>query len=147
VSETSIITNPDTDPHSYEPTAADARTVAAAQYVIANGIGYDTWTGKLLAANPAAGRQATVVGELLGLKEGDNPHRWYSPGDVHTVIEKITADYKKLDPGDSAYFDQQKATFENTTLAPYNPLIATFQQWMTTELQGIQTALAQAAGK
>src|SRR5690349_15479922 len=36
VKVTSIITNPDTDPHDYEPTAADARTVAGAQYAIVN---------------------------------------------------------------------------------------------------------------
>src|SRR5579884_1088416 len=46
----SIIVNPDTDPHSYEPTASDARTLASAQLVIVNGIGYDLWASKLLAA-------------------------------------------------------------------------------------------------
>jgi zinc/manganese transport system substrate-binding protein len=127
VNETSIITNPDTDPHDYEPTAANARTIASAQYVITNGIGYDTWTTKLLAANPVPGRQSLVVGDLVGLKAGDNPHRWYSPGDVHKVIEKITADYKKLDPADAAYFDTQKNTFENQTLGTYNQLISTIK--------------------
>jgi zinc/manganese transport system substrate-binding protein len=127
VTETSIIDNPDTDPHDYEPTAADARSVASAQFVIANGIGYDAWTSKLLAANPAQSRQELVVGDLVGLKDGDNPHRWYSPADVHTVIEKITATYKQLDPADAAYFDTQKTTFENKTLASYNQLIATIK--------------------
>ncbi|WP_327021942.1 metal ABC transporter solute-binding protein, Zn/Mn family [Mycobacterium tilburgii] len=41
VQETSIIINPNTDPHSYEPSAADARTVSDATVVIENGIGYD----------------------------------------------------------------------------------------------------------
>jgi zinc/manganese transport system substrate-binding protein len=127
VTETSIISNPDTDPHDYEPTAADARTAASAQFVIANGLGYDAWTSKLLAANPAQGRQELVVGDLLGLKVGDNPHRWYSPADVHTVIEKITATYKQLDPADAAYFDAQKTTFESKTLAPYDQLISTIK--------------------
>src|ERR1700692_1622352 len=45
----SIITTPNTDPHVYEPTAADARTVAGAQLVIENGIGYDPWVKKFLA--------------------------------------------------------------------------------------------------
>ena len=48
----SIIVNPDTDPHSYEPTAEDARTMAGAQLAIVNGVGYDDWASKLLAANP-----------------------------------------------------------------------------------------------
>ncbi|GGX42440.1 metal ABC transporter solute-binding protein, Zn/Mn family [Streptomyces noursei] len=124
VKVTSIITNPDTDPHDYEPTAADARTVAGAQYAIVNGIGYDAWADKLLASNSGSGRTELKVGDLVGVKPGGNPHRWYSPADVHKVIEKITADYKKLDPADAASFDQQKTTFETKTLAGYDKLIA-----------------------
>jgi zinc/manganese transport system substrate-binding protein len=124
VKVTSIITNPDTDPHDYEPTANDARTVAGAQYAIVNGIGYDTWADKLLAANPGNNRTELKIGDLVKVKPGGNPHRWYSPDDVHQVIEKITADYKKIDPADAAYFDQQKNTFETKTLADYNKLIA-----------------------
>ncbi|MER6571662.1 zinc ABC transporter substrate-binding protein [Streptomyces sp. NPDC001093] len=124
VKVTSIINNPNTDPHDYEPTAADARTVAGAQYAIVNGIGYDAWADKLLAANPGSGRTELKVGDLVGIKPGGNPHRWYSPANVHQVIEKITADYKKADPADASYFDQQKTTFETKTLAGYNKLIA-----------------------
>jgi zinc/manganese transport system substrate-binding protein len=124
VKVTSIINNPDADPHSYEPTAADARTVAAAQYTIVNGIGYDAWVDKLLAANPADGRTDLKVGDLVGIQPGGNPHRWYSPADVHKVIDKITADYKSLDPGDAADFDKLKAGFESTGLAQYNRLIS-----------------------
>ncbi|GAA1886746.1 metal ABC transporter solute-binding protein, Zn/Mn family [Streptantibioticus ferralitis] len=124
VKVTSVITNPDTDPHSYEPTAADGRTVASAQYAIVNGIGYDAWADKLLAANPADSRGELKVGDLVGVKPGGNPHRWYSPDDVHQVIEKITADYKKIDPANAAYFDQRKNTFESKTLSAYNQLIA-----------------------
>ncbi|WP_329570683.1 metal ABC transporter solute-binding protein, Zn/Mn family [Kitasatospora sp. NBC_01266] len=124
VKVTSIITNPDTDPHSYEPTAADGRTIADADFVITNGIGYDAWSDKLLATNPASGRTALKVGDLLGLKEGDNPHQWYSADSLHKVIDQITADYKKLDPADAAYFDAQQATFTTKTLAQYNQLEA-----------------------
>ncbi|UWE10368.1 metal ABC transporter solute-binding protein, Zn/Mn family [Actinacidiphila bryophytorum] len=124
VKVTSIINNPDADPHDYEPTAGDARTVAGAQYTIVNGIGYDSWADKLLAANPGAVRTDLKVGDLVGIKPGGNPHRWYSPGDVHRVVEQITADYKKLDPADAADFDKLKNTFETQTLAPYNQLIS-----------------------
>ncbi|MFE9493351.1 metal ABC transporter solute-binding protein, Zn/Mn family [Streptomyces collinus] len=124
VKVTNIINNPDADPHDYEPTAADARSVAGAQYTIVNGIGYDAWADKLLAANPGTGRIQLKVGDLVGIKPGGNPHRWYSPDNVHQVIENITADYKKIDPADASYFDQQKKTFETKTLAGYNKLIA-----------------------
>ncbi|MFI8460960.1 metal ABC transporter solute-binding protein, Zn/Mn family [Kitasatospora sp. NPDC085464] len=124
VKVTNIISNPDADPHDYEPTAGDARTVAGARYVVVNGVGYDAWATKLLAANPVSGRTMLTVGELVGVKEGGNPHRWYSPSDVHRVIEQITADYKRIDPADAAYFDRQKTAFESQALGRYNQLIS-----------------------
>ncbi|WP_431040853.1 metal ABC transporter solute-binding protein, Zn/Mn family [Streptomyces sp. P1-3] len=124
VDTTSIIDNPDADPHDYEPTAADARTVADARYVIVNGAGYDAWAPKLLAANPVEGRTVLTVGDLVGVGEGGNPHLWYSPEYVHRVIDRVTADYKKLAPDDAAYFDKRKQTFEDRTLARYNELIS-----------------------
>jgi zinc/manganese transport system substrate-binding protein len=127
VKVTDIISNPDADPHDYEPTAADARTVAGAQYTIVNGIGYDAWADKLLSANPTDGRTDLKIGDLVGVRPGGNPHRWYSPDDVHKVIEKITSDYKSLDPADAADFDALKTTYETKTLARYNQLISTIR--------------------
>jgi zinc/manganese transport system substrate-binding protein len=120
----SIIVNPATDPHSYEPTAQDGRTLATAQLAIVNGVGYDPWAPKLLAANPVSGRLVLTVGNLFGLKEGDNPHRWYDPANVTSVAQTITADLKKLDPKDASYFDQRLNAFETGGLAQYHALIA-----------------------
>ena len=120
----SIITNPNEDPHGYEPTASDARTLATAQLVIVNGVGYDPWAPKLLSANPASGRTVLMVGDLFGLKEGDNPHRWYDPANVEAVANAITASLKKLDPKHASYYDQRRAEFENQGLATYHRLIA-----------------------
>ena len=124
----SVITNPGTDPHDYEPTAVDARMLAGAQFVIVNGIGYDQWAPKLLAANPVKGRVVLTVGDLVGLKAGDNPHRWYSPRNVRRVIDAIVRAYDRLDPEDAAYFAQQKQAFETKRLAQYNGLIATIRR-------------------
>jgi zinc/manganese transport system substrate-binding protein len=124
VQVTSVITNPATDPHDYEPTAFDARTLAGAQLAIVNGIGYDPWAPKLLAANPVKGRIVLTVGDLVGIKPGGNPHRWYSPSDVQQVIAAIVGDYKRLDPKDAGYVDRQKAAFESKGLGAYNVEIA-----------------------
>ncbi|HEX6687694.1 MAG TPA: zinc ABC transporter substrate-binding protein [Solirubrobacterales bacterium] len=124
VEVTNIITNPAADPHDYEPTSEDARTMARAQIAILNGIGYDSWASKLLAANPSSGRTVLTVGDLLGLKEGDNPHQWYSPASVQKAIEQITADYKQAEPGHAAYFDAQQHRFETVGLARYHGLIS-----------------------
>ena len=122
----SIITNPNTDPHAYEPTAADGRTVANAQMVIENGIGYDPWVPQLL---KSAGGTPTVldVGDLLGIADGGNPHRWYNPTDTQTVIAQIIAEYQKLDPADAAYFAQQKTAFDTVALKQYDTLIASIK--------------------
>ena len=61
----SIIVNPNTDPHSYEPTAANARTMAGAQMTIVNGIGYDEWASRLLSADAGNGPVRLDVGSLL----------------------------------------------------------------------------------
>ena len=123
VEVSNIITNPAADPHDYEPSAEDARTMAGAQLAIVNGIGYDQWATKLLDANPSSSRTVLTIGDLLGLKDGDNPHQWYSPASVQKVIEQITADYKQADPGHAAYYDARRSRFEESGLAAYHRLI------------------------
>ncbi len=127
VAVSSIIVNPDTDPHSYEPTAADARTMAGARLAIVNGIGYDNWAPKLLAASPVeggAGRVVLNVGDVLGLKEGANPHQWYSPASVKRVVGEIVADYDRLDPAGAEYYAARERAFETESLARYDELRA-----------------------
>src|SRR3989440_10987537 len=76
---TSIVTNPNTDPHDYESSATDARAFATADYVVLNGAGYDDWGQKLLSANPSQNRMVFTVAQLLNKKPGDNEHFWYNP--------------------------------------------------------------------
>jgi zinc/manganese transport system substrate-binding protein len=120
----SVISNPNTDPHDYEPTAADARRIDRAQLVIENGVGYDPWIGRLVGASSIQGRLVLNVGDLIGLKPGDTPHLWYSPDDVHRVIARITTDLKSLDPASAAYFDQQRKLYEARDLAAYDGVVA-----------------------
>jgi zinc/manganese transport system substrate-binding protein len=123
VHQTSIITNPNVDPHAYEPTPADGRTIATARLLVVNGVGYDAWAAKVMAANPDRHRADIDVGKLVGVPVGGNPHRWYSPADVAKVADSITADLKAIDPADAAYFDAQRVTFESRGLAAYHRLI------------------------
>jgi zinc/manganese transport system substrate-binding protein len=124
VSVTDIITNPAADPHDYEPTGDDARALAGSQVSIVNGIGYDEWASKLLAANPENSRVEVEVGEVLGLRAGDNPHQWYSPTSVHKVVEAIVEAFEQADPGHDSYYAAEAAKFESQGLARYHQLIA-----------------------
>ena len=123
VSVTSIVTNPNTDPHDYESSATDARAFATADYVVLNGAGYDDWGQKLLSANPSPSRKVFTVAKLLNKKPGDNEHFWYNPDWVEKVADRITADYQALDAADAGYFSQQRAAF-STALKPYHDAIA-----------------------
>ncbi len=127
VSVTSIVNDPNADPHQYEGSTQDARAFAQANYIILNGAGYDSWGQKLLDANPVSGRKVFTVADLLGKHEGDNPHFWYNPSYVEQVSNQITRDYSALDPADSAYFTRQRAAFE-TALSAYHQRIAEIQE-------------------
>ncbi len=120
----SIITNPQTDPHAYEPTASDARAIAGADFVIENGAGYDPWAQKLIDANPSSSRALLDVGKLNGVSEGGNPHMWYSPAFVRKVTDAISSRLVRLDAADSAYFATQHDNFVSTGLKQYNDLRA-----------------------
>ncbi len=124
----SIIANPDTDPHSYEPSPFDARTIAQARYVIVNGAGYDAWAQKLLDANPVSGRVVLRVADLFGKKEGDNPHMWYCPSCVDQVIDKIASDLGTIDSSDAASFSTQAAQYKANSLKEYRYTIDTIKR-------------------
>ncbi len=124
VSVTSIIVNPGSDPHSYEPNARDARTMAGAQMAIVNGIGYDDWAPRLLQASPLSGRVVLDVGDALGLQAGENPHQWYSPSAVLRVVDRIVSGYDRLDPAAAGYFTARKRWFLTRGLARYDALRA-----------------------
>ncbi len=122
---TSIISNPNADPHDYEPTAADARTIAGSQYLIENGIGYDAWVDKLTHVNPN-GRTVLNVGDLLGVDDGSNPHQWYSPTAVRRFVTRVSADLARLDPQTDhrAAYAARRRAFETSGLRDYNRLFA-----------------------
>ncbi len=124
----SIIVNPATDPHEYEPTPSDARAIAASQITIVNGIGYDEWALRLLAAESQPPHKVLDVGRLLHLQAGANPHQWYSPESVQRVIDAITASYTRLRPRQAAYFAARRRSFETVALAGYHALIAKIRQ-------------------
>ncbi|MEO8966126.1 MAG: zinc ABC transporter substrate-binding protein [Solirubrobacteraceae bacterium] len=128
---TDIIASPAQDPHSYEPTASDARAMAVAQLAIVNGVGYDAWAQRLLVSDPADGRTVLSAGALLGLHPGDNPHRWYAPTDVLAMARAIAARLTRIDPRHAAYFAGRLHTFESGGLAGYDRVIAAIRRRFT----------------
>jgi zinc/manganese transport system substrate-binding protein len=123
VAVTSILTNPDDDPHLFEASAATAKALTDAKVVIVNGVDYDPWMEKLLSANKAAGRKEIVVAQLVGRKAGDNPHLWYEPDYVKAAAKVLTADLDTIDPANKTDYDKGEAQFLDS-LKPLDAKIA-----------------------
>jgi zinc/manganese transport system substrate-binding protein len=119
----SIVTDPNADPHEYESNSQDAQAIANAGFVIVNGAGYDDWALKLIAASNTPHQVVLNVANLLGKKEGDNPHFWYSPYYVNDTVKAMYNDLVSIDPTDTAYFTQQYAAL-NASLGVYNGRIS-----------------------
>jgi len=108
---TSILSNPDEDPHLFEASPSVARDLAAARIVVYNGVDYDPWMAKLLAANKAPGRHVIVVGDLLHKKTGVNPHLWYDPPTAAAVAKALSAALVAGDPPHKAEYEQRLQAF------------------------------------
>ncbi|MDG7049364.1 MAG: zinc ABC transporter substrate-binding protein [Nitrososphaerota archaeon] len=122
VNVTSIVTNPNTDPHEYESNAQDAADIANAGFVIVNGAGYDSWALLLISASHTKGQVVLNVQELLNQSATANPHFWYSPTYVNITVKAMYNDLVAIDPKERVYFTQQYAAL-NASLGPYNGLI------------------------
>jgi zinc/manganese transport system substrate-binding protein len=110
VSVTTILTSPLADPHDYEPTPSVARMVSDAEIVIYNGLGYDAWVERLLAAVGTKHRQVLNVAALLSRPPGDNPHVWYHPQAMPALTDALVAALSRLDPtGAASYAERGKA--------------------------------------
>ena len=121
-----IMSNPNTDPHSFEASPAVARTVAAAQLVVQNGVGYDDFMNKIESASPNGGRKVIDVQNLRGLPDKTpNPHLWYSPQTMPLVAEALANDLALLQPTHAAYFQANATRFINS-LTPWFQALARF---------------------
>ncbi len=123
VTVSSILSNPDQDPHLFEVSPSVARDVASARVVVFNGLDYDPWMVKLLQASPRAGRITIDVGALAHRKPGDNPHIWYNTDAMLRYAAVLTDDLAKLDPAHAADFRHRLAAFR-ASLQPVQAKIA-----------------------
>jgi len=123
ISVTSILSNPDQDPHLFEITPAIVRQIAAAQIVVYNGAAYDPWMENVLKVTPKSGRAVIVAADLVHKKAGDNPHLWYDPPTMPTVATAIA---EALGAADPAHRDEYAARLEAflASLSPLNEKIA-----------------------
>ena len=115
VNVTSILADPNVDPHEYETNVNNAKAVFKANLVIENGGGYDSWMDKLLEGSPNSSRIVIKGFDSAPNKIPDNEHVWYSIDNAQFIAQVITNGLKKLDPTDSTAFASNNQTF-NTSL-------------------------------
>ncbi len=121
VSVTSIITDPNADPHSYETDPRDAAAINNAALVIENGAGYDDFIDKLLSTNPNTGRDVLSIARTVGAGGNPNPHLWYNPDYVTAAAHAIETHLASHDQAHAADFQANLQTF----LAAYQPYVDT----------------------
>ena len=124
---TTIISDPNTDPHSFEVSPKIAANVAGADLIVENGLGYDSWVDKMIAAAPKTGRQVINVQQLRKLPDDTaNPHLWYDPTTMPLVAQAIAEKLSALDPAHAAVFAEREKAFE-ASLKPWLAALATFK--------------------
>lgn len=112
VAVTSILSNPDADPHLFEASPSVARSLAGARLVIYNGLGYDPWMSRLLRSIGGGNRATIEVAALIGRIPGDNPHIWYAPQTMPALAVEIGAKLGGIEPEHRADFARRAAAFQ-----------------------------------
>ncbi len=124
---TAIETDPNTDPHSFEVSPKIAGQIARADLIVENGLGYDDWADRMIAAEPRAGRQIINVQHLRGLPDSTpNPHLWYDPATMPAVAGALVAALSRLQPARAGYFEARATQFDDA-MKPWFAAIAAFK--------------------
>ncbi len=127
VRTSAIMSNPNTDPHTFEASTSVAREIGGAQLVVQNGLGYDSFMNSIEDATPNSARKVIDVQKLLGLPDSTpNPHLWYKPSTMPAVANAVASGLASLDPAHASYFRVNARTFA-ASLAGWNEALAAFK--------------------
>jgi zinc/manganese transport system substrate-binding protein len=127
VQASAIMSNPNTDPHTFEASASVAREISSAQLVVQNGVGYDTFMDSIEKAVPDSGRKLINVQKLRGLPDSTpNPHLWYDPATMPAVANAIASDLAAIQPAHAAYFKANARKFVSS-LGPWIQALGSFK--------------------
>ena len=124
VTVTSVLTDPNADPHLFEPGTANGLAVARARVVIENGLNYDSFMARLERAAPSGDRRVLTIADVLGVHGTDaNPHLWY---DVPALPKIATAIEQALASADAKHADayNQRLRAFVASLAPLQREVA-----------------------
>jgi zinc/manganese transport system substrate-binding protein len=124
---TSVLNNPDQDPHLFETSPSVAREISAAKIIVYNGADYDPWMEKLLKVAPKPIRSVIKVSDLLNKKPGDNPHLWYDPATIPIFANVLAGALSKVDPQHAGDYAMRLKSF-TASLRPLNDKIGKIRE-------------------
>jgi zinc/manganese transport system substrate-binding protein len=115
VKASAIMSNPNTDPHTFEASPSVAQTVSQAKLIVQNGVGYDDFMSKIESASPSSSRKVIDVQTIRGLPDSTpNPHLWYDPKAMPAVARALVADLSALEPSHASYFQANERKFDQS---------------------------------
>jgi zinc/manganese transport system substrate-binding protein len=127
VRTSAIMSNPNTDPHTFEASPDIAQTVSQAKIVVQNGVGYDDFMTKIESASPSSSRTVIDVQKLLGVPDSaPNPHLWYKPATMPAVARALVAHLSALEPAHATYFRSNERRFD-ASLQPWFHALKAFR--------------------
>ena len=135
VGVSSVLSNPETDPHLFETSPSTARALSDADIVIYNGAGYDPWMSRLLAAARSSHRTVIDAAVVSGHRAPDNPHIWYEPGVLPAVAREVAAALQRRDSAHAAVYQANLGKFL-ASLAPIDRRVSEIRRrhagtWVT----------------
>jgi zinc/manganese transport system substrate-binding protein len=116
--EVTALAGPNADMHAFQPTPADAKTVAAASLVVINGLGFEGWADRLVKSSGYKGPAVVASKGIKSLADEDkhghggkghahgrsDPHAWQAVANVKTYVANIRDALITVDgAGQSAY--------------------------------------------
>ena len=150
--ELHTLVGPDSDAHVYQPTPADAKTIAQANLVIVNGLGFEGWIDRLI---KSSGYRGSVVRASTGIKtlklkhdEHDHghghdsdvdPHAWQDLANAQRYVDNIAQALAKADPAgqqvyltNAAQYKQAIATLDGELKNAFNAIAKEKRKVVTT---------------
>lgn len=116
VQVTSLINNPNQDPHLFSASPQMAVLLNHADIVIENGVGYDAWMEQLYKANHTKALLINV-GECVHKTPGMNPHIWYDPNTMPIFAQYLVQQLVQQDPAHKNNYQDNLSNFLKTASA------------------------------
>jgi zinc/manganese transport system substrate-binding protein len=139
--ELSVLVGPDADAHTYQPTPAEARVLAASQVLILNGLGFEGWIDRLAHAAPFRGRRIVASegvaplsvkagghhhGHGHGAKPLQDPHCWQDLACGQRYVANIGAGLANADLPNAAVYRERAAAYAGK--------LAELDAWVRTQI-------------